>query len=188
MWALWWTKRHWGRFSPSTSVSTANHSTDFSIIIITRGWHNRPLRGRSVEWTLIPPPLCKLKKKHIEKKWLPQCQNAWAINISLYNSQYPSFCPLQIVSLIMKTIMDSCKYKCCRFRKKNSEKLIILLLDAWVRVQVVLSLFFLLKEKEWYRDDNKYVTLTYFQNSHDNEKHSRGHKNDTHVVRRNRRR
>jgi hypothetical protein len=31
-----WTKRHWGRFSPSTSVSPANHSTDFSIIIITR--------------------------------------------------------------------------------------------------------------------------------------------------------
>jgi hypothetical protein len=35
---LWWTKRHCGRFSPSTSVSPANHSTDFSIIIITRGW------------------------------------------------------------------------------------------------------------------------------------------------------
>jgi hypothetical protein len=30
-------KAHWGRFSPSTSVSPANHSTDFSIIIITRG-------------------------------------------------------------------------------------------------------------------------------------------------------
>jgi hypothetical protein len=28
----------------------------FPIIIITRGWHNRPLSGRSVEWTLIPPP------------------------------------------------------------------------------------------------------------------------------------
>jgi hypothetical protein len=25
MWGLWWTKRHWGRFSPSTSVSPANH-------------------------------------------------------------------------------------------------------------------------------------------------------------------
>jgi hypothetical protein len=37
MWGLWWTKRRWGRFSPSTSVSPANHSTDFSIIIITRG-------------------------------------------------------------------------------------------------------------------------------------------------------
>jgi hypothetical protein len=23
MWGLWWTKRHWGRFSPSTSVSPA---------------------------------------------------------------------------------------------------------------------------------------------------------------------
>jgi hypothetical protein len=35
MWDLWWTKWHWGRFSPSTSVSTANsHSTDYSILII----------------------------------------------------------------------------------------------------------------------------------------------------------
>jgi hypothetical protein len=45
------------RFSP------ANHSTDFSIIIITRGWYNRPLSGRSVEWTLIPPPTMLIKKK-----------------------------------------------------------------------------------------------------------------------------
>jgi hypothetical protein len=32
---LWWTKWHWGRFSPSTSVSPANsHSTDCSTLII----------------------------------------------------------------------------------------------------------------------------------------------------------
>jgi hypothetical protein len=62
MWVLWWTKRYRGRFSPSTSVSLANHSTDFSIIIITRGWHNRQLSGRSVEWTLIPPPTMQIKK------------------------------------------------------------------------------------------------------------------------------
>jgi hypothetical protein len=43
MWGLWWTKRHWGRLSPST-VSPANHSTNFSI---TRGRHNRPNGGRS---------------------------------------------------------------------------------------------------------------------------------------------
>jgi hypothetical protein len=53
MWGLWWTKRHWGRFSPSTSVSPANHATNFSIIIITRGWHNRPIDGRSAEWTQL---------------------------------------------------------------------------------------------------------------------------------------
>jgi hypothetical protein len=42
MWDLWWTKRHWGRVSPSTSVSPAHHhSTSFFIIIITWGWHNR---------------------------------------------------------------------------------------------------------------------------------------------------
>jgi hypothetical protein len=63
MWGLWWTKRHWGRFSPSTSVSPANHSTDFSIIIIIQGWHKRPLSGRSAEWTLIPPPTMQIKKK-----------------------------------------------------------------------------------------------------------------------------
>jgi hypothetical protein len=43
-----------------TSVSPANHhSTNFSIIIITRGWHNRPISGRNAEWTQIGlhPPL-----------------------------------------------------------------------------------------------------------------------------------
>jgi hypothetical protein len=38
MWGLWWTKWHWGSFSPSTSDSPANHhSTSFSIIITTWG-------------------------------------------------------------------------------------------------------------------------------------------------------
>jgi hypothetical protein len=64
MWSLWWTKRHCGRFSPSTSVSFASHhSTNFSIIIITRGWHNRPLAAAvpsGPNWT--PPPLNQLKK------------------------------------------------------------------------------------------------------------------------------
>jgi hypothetical protein len=36
----------------STPVSPVNHhSTKFSIIVITRGWHNRPISGRSAEWT-----------------------------------------------------------------------------------------------------------------------------------------
>jgi hypothetical protein len=49
-----WTKRHWGRFSLSTSVSLANHHpTNFSIIIITRGWHNRTISSRSAEWTQL---------------------------------------------------------------------------------------------------------------------------------------
>jgi hypothetical protein len=34
MWDLWWTKQHWGRFSPSTLVFLAKHSTDFSTLII----------------------------------------------------------------------------------------------------------------------------------------------------------
>jgi hypothetical protein len=54
MWLLWSTKWPWGMFSPSTSVSLANHhSTNFSIIIITRFWHNRHIGGRSAEWTQL---------------------------------------------------------------------------------------------------------------------------------------
>jgi hypothetical protein len=49
---LWWTNQHWGRFSPSTSPAN-HHSTNFSIIIITRGWHNRPIGGRSAERTQL---------------------------------------------------------------------------------------------------------------------------------------
>jgi hypothetical protein len=46
MWGLWWTKWHWGRFSPSTLVSPANHhSTNFSMLIVTRGRYNRPIGG-----------------------------------------------------------------------------------------------------------------------------------------------
>jgi hypothetical protein len=64
-WDLWWTKWRRGRFSPSTSVSPAIHSTKFSILTtITRGRYNRPVSGRRAEWTQfgLHPPLCKLKK------------------------------------------------------------------------------------------------------------------------------
>jgi hypothetical protein len=67
MWGLWWTKRYWGRFSPSTSVSPANlHSTNFSIIIITRRLRNRAIGGRSAEWTQLDstPHYTNLKKKY----------------------------------------------------------------------------------------------------------------------------
>jgi hypothetical protein len=60
-WDLWWTKWRRGRFSPSTSVSPAIHSTNFSIFTITRGRYNRPVSGRRAEWTQFGhhPPLCK---------------------------------------------------------------------------------------------------------------------------------
>jgi hypothetical protein len=80
MCVLWWTKRHWGRFSPSTSVSPANHSTNFSIIIITRDWHNRPIIGRSAEWTqldLAPPPPYQLEK-HSSLKII-QISSSWSL-------------------------------------------------------------------------------------------------------------
>jgi hypothetical protein len=68
MWGLWWAKQRWGKFSPSTSVSLADHhSTNSSIITITGGWHNRPIVGRSAEWTKLDStlPLFQLKKNLI---------------------------------------------------------------------------------------------------------------------------
>jgi hypothetical protein len=65
MWGLWWTKLHWGRLSPNTSVSRANHhSTNFSIIIINRGWHNRSIGDSSAERTQLDstPPTIPIKK------------------------------------------------------------------------------------------------------------------------------
>jgi hypothetical protein len=65
MWGLWWTKGHWSRFSPSISVPPANHSTNFSITIITRGWHIRSLVAAvpsRPNWT--PPPTTPIKKKY----------------------------------------------------------------------------------------------------------------------------
>jgi hypothetical protein len=64
---LWWTKCHWGRFSPSTSVSLANlQSTKFSIIIIA----GAGTIGQSVadlpsgpSWT--PPATMRIKKNYI---------------------------------------------------------------------------------------------------------------------------
>jgi hypothetical protein len=46
-------------------VSLVNYSTNFSIIIITRGWHNRSIGGSSAEWTQLdstPPPTIPIKK------------------------------------------------------------------------------------------------------------------------------
>jgi hypothetical protein len=69
MWNLWWTKRHWGRFSPSTSVSPVNHhSTNFSIII-SPGAGTIDLLVAAVpsgpNWT--PPPTTPNKKNRNER-------------------------------------------------------------------------------------------------------------------------
>jgi hypothetical protein len=67
MWDLWWTKWYWGRFSPSTSVSPANpYSTNCSIIIIIRGWYNRPTVADVPSGLSLTPPR-EMKKKVIEE-------------------------------------------------------------------------------------------------------------------------
>jgi hypothetical protein len=35
MWDMWWTERHWGRFTPSNSVSSATHSFQFKNLSFT---------------------------------------------------------------------------------------------------------------------------------------------------------
>jgi hypothetical protein len=82
MWGLWCTKRHWSRFSPSNSVSLANHhSTNLSIIIITLGWHNRFIGGRSAEWTQLDSTPHYTNIKNLEPEGSLPC------------SQYPSTAP-----------------------------------------------------------------------------------------------
>jgi hypothetical protein len=84
---LWWTKRHWGRLSPSTSVFPANHSTTSSIIIITRGWHNRPISGRSAEWTQLIPPLPLYQFNFLIWPKLSQC-SLWLHRIISRSPQF----------------------------------------------------------------------------------------------------
>jgi hypothetical protein len=48
MWDLWWTKWHWGRFYPSTSVSLANshsNSAPQSSSLIIQDWYYRANSG-----------------------------------------------------------------------------------------------------------------------------------------------
>jgi hypothetical protein len=51
-------------FIQELSVFPANHYTNSSIFIITRGWHNTPIGGRSAEWTQLTstPHFTHLKK------------------------------------------------------------------------------------------------------------------------------
>jgi hypothetical protein len=54
-----------GQVFCSISVSPGNHSTNFFIIIITRGWHNMPIIGRSAAWTqLNSTPNYTIKKNN----------------------------------------------------------------------------------------------------------------------------
>jgi hypothetical protein len=99
MWGLWWTKRHWGRFFPSTSVSSGNHSTNPSIIIITWGWHNRPLVAGmpSGPNRTPPPPLEQLNKIHSHSQttqhYIAYCINGNVNAKVVYHSACLLLCP-----------------------------------------------------------------------------------------------
>jgi hypothetical protein len=61
MCGLWWTKWHWGWFSPSTSISPANHPTDCSTLIIII------ITGCTVGQTVadVPSGLTPLQEKNL---------------------------------------------------------------------------------------------------------------------------
>jgi hypothetical protein len=99
-----WTKWCCGRFSPSTSVSPANlHSTNFSIIIITRGGYSRPLSGRCAEWTqlgLHPPTMvCRPLIGLLYQPWMiddDECGAVGGMRIGRKKPAPVSLCPPQI--------------------------------------------------------------------------------------------
>jgi hypothetical protein len=72
MWDLWWTKKYWGRFSPSTSVYPAKHSTGCYTLIIISGWYNRPVMA-SIRADSVPlhPKGGKKNFMHPERKGSP---------------------------------------------------------------------------------------------------------------------
>jgi hypothetical protein len=81
-----------GQFYPSTSVSHANHhSTNFFIIIITLGWHNRPIGDPSTEWAQLGsnPPLYQLKE--IDRGLSRFFQSLWAITRTLPRLSHENF-------------------------------------------------------------------------------------------------
>jgi hypothetical protein len=93
MWGLWWTKRHWGRFSPNTSVSPANHhSTNFSIIILTRGWHNRLIGGRSAEWNQLDSTPHYTNYKNIPKPRLKSGTSEQEVEVLMTLENFTKMC------------------------------------------------------------------------------------------------
>jgi hypothetical protein len=82
MWDLWWTKRHLGRFSPSTSVSPANsHSTDCSILIISRPG----LVQLAKQWLMYQMDSVSPRPKKLKKKLLSYSSERGLFEVSMYN-------------------------------------------------------------------------------------------------------
>jgi hypothetical protein len=60
-------------FSECFGFLCQSHCTNFSIIMITRGWHNRSIGGRSAEWTqLESTPHLPIKKNCNKHQELPE--------------------------------------------------------------------------------------------------------------------
>jgi hypothetical protein len=77
-----------------------NPSTNFSIIIITRGWHSRPIGGRSAEWTQLDS-LNSLTKRYI-------LQLVWDFVCCVYNMHWTSsYCCNQASFFCAKLKMES---------------------------------------------------------------------------------
>jgi hypothetical protein len=113
MWDLWWTKWHWGKLSPSTSVSPANfHLINYSTILssIIWGWYNRYKwtwahhnhndRARISMWPCIYRlQLCTAQDLH------SVCGQNWALTKCMVGghlllSTFPVYCVISEAALV----------------------------------------------------------------------------------------
>jgi hypothetical protein len=87
MWDLWWTKWHWGRFSPATSISPAkSHSTDCSTFIIIN--HPGLVQQAKQRPTYQVDSVSPHPKKLIQKKTALQLyfvNDSWELGVRHYS-------------------------------------------------------------------------------------------------------
>jgi hypothetical protein len=92
-------------FSEYFGFPCANNSTNFSIIIITRVWHNRPLVAAvpsGPNWT--PPPTIPIKKKILKT----------------YCVRTPNF-TREIIQCVLKVMADFKLLVCCDETRQTHE-------------------------------------------------------------------
>jgi hypothetical protein len=90
MWEFWRTKWPWGRFSPSTSVSSAKHSIACSTLIIIihhPGWYNSLNSGRRTKRTQ-PHPTQETKEQKLRTVYVTAILTV-AMNLILWHGGLP---------------------------------------------------------------------------------------------------
>jgi hypothetical protein len=149
MWGLWWTKRHLGRFSPSTSVSPANY-TNFSITIITRGWPNMLLvaavpseANSTLRSPSTIPILKKLRKQRIRDWSIWVSRHTFVFRKSQVQIFQETYCSEDFVGFSLNPFIQipECRIKLCH-------KCFLPLFS--VHFSIIVLLFTLYNLSNWY--------------------------------------